>query len=287
MKNIMFLFCFFSFTNAVSANSIEWYKSLEEAKTAALEQNKLIFIDFWASGINVSKAMEDRVWSKEQVGRIMKDFIPVRIDALNNRKIVRKFIVEVLPTQIIVDAFENVLIKVEVELSAEEMMDLLLSFPADYSTIYQSLVKWQADKMDPIANFELGKAYQDNAELLSGDGHFILLEKSNFYYQRAERKAENLELEQKAKLGSALNLMYWNQFKKARKELKKITKKEEVFPSNKAWVEYIRVVGYLIEGEKKKAKSSYAKLDSLENGKYFADRLIELSPLLQSYHYIE
>lgn len=81
--------------------------SLEEAKEQAQQQNKEIFIDFWAIWCKPCLAMEKETFSDPEVGKaINSKYIPIKIDVdyFDGMDAKEMYNVGVLPTILIINA---------------------------------------------------------------------------------------------------------------------------------------------------------------------------------------
>jgi len=94
--------------STISSANIKFKKiSLDEARILASQQNKEIFIDFWATWCKPCLAMEKETFSDKEVGKAINEkYIPIKIDVdyFEGMDIKEKYNVGVLPTILIINA---------------------------------------------------------------------------------------------------------------------------------------------------------------------------------------
>ena len=80
--------------------------SFDEALTAAKQENKLIFIDFYTTWCGPCKMMSNKVFPQKNVGDFMNaKFIPLKMDAeKEGLELAKKYAVKAYPTYIILNA---------------------------------------------------------------------------------------------------------------------------------------------------------------------------------------
>lgn len=99
-------FCSFKFIEKKN-EGIEFYQgTLKEAKGLALTQNKLIFVDAYASWCGPCKTMSKRVFTQKEAGDYFNEhFVNLKIDMEKGEgpSLARKFNIRAYPTLIILD----------------------------------------------------------------------------------------------------------------------------------------------------------------------------------------
>lgn len=112
-----------------SSAQIKFQKvSLEEAKVLAQQQNKDIFIDFWAVWCKPCLAMEKETFSDKEVGKaINAKYIPMKIDVdyFEGMDVKEEYNVGVLPTILIINANGDVQRRLLGQKSPEGLMQEL------------------------------------------------------------------------------------------------------------------------------------------------------------------
>jgi thiol:disulfide interchange protein DsbD len=93
-----------------------WLQDYQAAKQLAIEQNKKLFIDFWAQYCSICKAINKSVMADPKVQQALQQFVPVMIDGTHETNtqysaIKEKFAIQGFPTFIIVDPVNETVIK--------------------------------------------------------------------------------------------------------------------------------------------------------------------------------
>ncbi len=122
----LFILGLFLALSTLSNAQIAFQKiSLEEAKTQARQQNKEIFIDFWATWCKPCIAMEKETFSDIEVSAaINAKYIPLKIDVdfFEGMDIKEMYNVGVLPTILIINASGEVQRRLIGQKSPESLM---------------------------------------------------------------------------------------------------------------------------------------------------------------------
>jgi thiol:disulfide interchange protein len=109
--------------------------SLEEAKTLARAENKLVFIDFWATWCKPCIEMEMETFSNKDVGdAINTNYIPLKLDVdyFENMDIKEMYNVSVMPTILIINSDGEVQNRLMGKKSPESLLtELNLSYYRD------------------------------------------------------------------------------------------------------------------------------------------------------------
>ncbi|MFY0643585.1 MAG: DUF255 domain-containing protein [Bacteroidia bacterium] len=99
-------------SHAPSATGIEFYHNLEEAKKIAKKENKMIFLDGYASWCGPCKMMDKRVFQNQQVAHFYNaNFINVKIDMDKNVKLRNEYKIRAYPTLLYLNADGSVIQK--------------------------------------------------------------------------------------------------------------------------------------------------------------------------------
>lgn len=78
--------------------AVVWASDFDAALSTAAEQNKLVFVDFFASWCGRCKLMDREVWPSEDVAAALNDFVAVKIDVDRHKEIADRYRVQGLPT---------------------------------------------------------------------------------------------------------------------------------------------------------------------------------------------
>ena len=101
---------------------------MEQAKTQARQQNKEIFIDFWATWCKPCLEMEHETFTDKEVGRAINEkYIPLKLDVdyFENMDIKESYNVGVMPTILIINSDGEVQRRLLGKKSPESLMQEL------------------------------------------------------------------------------------------------------------------------------------------------------------------
>ncbi len=213
MKSRLFtFFCIlFVFVSIAKAEKIEWFTDLNTASKAAKKSGKPILLDFTAKWCGPCKRMDREFWVREDVIKLSKKVIFVKIDSDNNIELKRKYGVRGIPNVTITDSWGIKLIHHAGYLPAraDEIVKKIGSVPTDFTEIMKAGNLLEKDANDVIALAEIAAFYQ----------------KKNFYAPSNELYLRILELEKTpaqreiVKLNLGFNYL----------RLGKITEAEDIF----------------------------------------------------------
>lgn len=196
-----------------------WTQDLQVAKAKAIEEGKLIVVDFWAVWCGPCKEMDEKLWARDEMHEIAQDFIPLKINIDYNRPISRQYAIRNIPTVLVIDAKGEVLWRKEGLSNITSYLGLLAAIPTGFNEINPLLYKEGKEATD---YFYLGKSYQTLArENQHSEFRTILLNKSNQYFKKAKRKGDQ-EMEVLVELHQLLNKVYAGRLTKAQKALRKM-----------------------------------------------------------------
>ncbi len=111
----------------VNAQGIQFVETLDDAKAAANDQNKIIFMDAYATWCGPCKWMSKNVFTKEELGAYMSEnFISVKVDMEkgDGPMLRKKYNVNAYPTLLFLDAEGNLLHKAVGARDANDLMEL-------------------------------------------------------------------------------------------------------------------------------------------------------------------
>lgn len=127
MKKILTTLALFIVTLAIQAQGIEFFEgSFEDAKSAAKQQGKLIFMDAYAVWCGPCKMMSNNVFPQQNVGDFFNEnFINLKVDMEKGEgtTLRRTYGVSAYPTLLIIDADGKVVSEVRGARSAESLID--------------------------------------------------------------------------------------------------------------------------------------------------------------------
>jgi thioredoxin-related protein len=222
-------FCFIllcTLFNATSAwSGIQWLKDIDEAKEQAIQQNKLILVDFWAAWCKHCIAMEKDVWSRDDIVELSHHFICVKL----SDNLTRYFGLTGIPAILILDGNGKKLFQSTGYQAAPKMMQIMKTLPGEFT---KTLPLIKAMKHQP-ENHDFIITLADNYHKISLNNpikelayHMFLA--SNAYYKEASKRKEirgDKKVMEKIETAMAMNHLLTGDYKKARKISKKCIKK--------------------------------------------------------------
>ena len=143
---------------SASSQGISFFKgTFDEALAKAKQENKLVFVDFYATWCGPCKQMAEKVFTDEEVGKYMKDkFVCMQIDVEKEgwqKETAGNFNVTVLPTLIFFKADASVASRLA---GAREKVDLLnaAKVVCGEQLSFEKLYDWAKSKKD-LADMQL------------------------------------------------------------------------------------------------------------------------------------
>jgi thioredoxin-like negative regulator of GroEL len=164
----------------VSAQTLQWYGSFEEASAAAQRANKPMLLDFWAAWCPPCKIMDAEVYANADVAQAAEPFAAVRIDFDMKPALARRYKVESMPTIVITDSYGLELFRYSGLIGASAFIELLRSLPHDVSMFNQLSKVLERSGHDAAALSEMGAQ-------LRAAGLYLT---SNEYYRRALQQGQ-------------------------------------------------------------------------------------------------
>lgn len=123
-----YLVLLFTITFCFANAQVRFDTSFVQSQETHKNNHKLFFIDFMAEWCGPCKQMDKNVFRKQEVFTLLNEkFNPVRlnIDSPEGGSLFRKFSFEVIPSILIIDANNNVKMRIEGYHSSKELIELL------------------------------------------------------------------------------------------------------------------------------------------------------------------
>jgi thioredoxin-like negative regulator of GroEL len=188
----------------------EWNHQFPAALELAKKSGKPILMDFQASWCPPCREMDKDVWPDQQLVEQSKKFVCISIDADQNKEILAKYNVRILPTILFADSWGNKLTMHEGYMHALQIKQIMAAFPSDFSALREWNEILADDDKNPEALYQVGEFYRRNNMPDLG----VLYLKQALKTKTAET---DRPMREKILLGTGLTYMRWKKFKDAQK----------------------------------------------------------------------
>lgn len=220
MKKIILLL--FLIISSYGFSQTNWVYDIKMAQSMALQQNKFIIADFWATWCGPCKQMDKKLWNTEEMAALSDKFIFLKVNIDQERQLSERFDVTSIPFVVLMDATQETIWSKNGFSNASQYLNEFKKIPIGSQKLSKSLVPIVKKRESSLALFNVGIAYQEIARTLDNTNiKFALLNISDDYFEKIISKSKNIGLVQKAKLYRLLNKAYVG---KSKKVLKKISK---------------------------------------------------------------
>lgn len=223
---LFFISCFLI---GVSANAqINWVYNFKVAQSLAIQQNKLIVVDFWAPWCSPCLKLDDDVWSNSKINEIKDEFIFLKIDIDTDKFIANRFRASQIPVIKIMDFSGHVFYETLGYHNLNYYNTLFNRFKVDLHSLNRLLTFQLNGRMSGEAYFRLGKSYSDiGIQFTNRTVRYNLFNKSNSQYRMAIEKSKDPIVIQKAELYLMRNEAYKGKSKKLLKKIENYKLKGE------------------------------------------------------------
>jgi len=273
-KKIILLSFLFIVSFSLKATT-KWTYSLEDAQKMALASNKLILVDFWAVWCGPCKRMDNESWSKEDIGLLADNYIPVRVDIDHYAEIARKYDVKGIPYIFILDGNGEIIYQQMSYMGRSQLSKVLEKFALNTSFMQRDLINYYK-KINSTTSYRLAQAYQNYAIYLNENVSSYFSAMASKYFIKTKRylKSENKNnpvLNQKIALYEIQNVLIRDNYKKCFKILKKKFKEDKIESTNKKlyyFLNYVASKGL----EEKESELWLSKLKTTNNYQVYLKR---------------
>ena len=167
---------------------VPWNINFARSSAEALQGNKPILLEFWASWCEVCKVTDKEVFSNPQIAEIIREkFVPVKVNFDANVAMDKLYGIKNLPTVVFTDSYGSELLRTLGLVKPRYFAKIVANFPSDMSRINALDQALTANRNDLDSLYVFAEeARQD---------HFYTL--SNSTYERAfklDRDAHRKEL---------------------------------------------------------------------------------------------
>lgn len=220
MKRIL-LYLSISFIPLSVFSQVNWVSQIEVAQAMAIDEQKLIIMDFAASWCQPCKKMESALWTSEEMKAISNNFVFLRIDIDINTVTAARYGINSIPCVIITNiAGDELWRMVGYRGNTKDYLDVFEQAPTNVADLNTNLLPSLRNEETIENQFELGKIYQVLGEKQKQDElKKTFLELSSTYFKQVQKK--DGEQAKEAELRSLLNYVYLGKSKKALSKLQK------------------------------------------------------------------
>lgn len=231
-----------------SYSQIYWMDNYDAARKVAMEEQKFIVMDFWATWCRPCVTMEHDMWSKPEMDSIAYNFVALKIDVDHNKDLAVRYGANSIPKVVLIDPVGNVV-----------WSKIGYSTPLPYLTILENIplsaLPGDAVKKEIEENgnenslSKIAASYQNLGKTCSSSilsNGFLNL--SDRYYHKIEKTGQNEDAVFEAKLNLILNDAYRGRTKSAIKQISKLDGKQTELEN------YIMAYCYKCTGDKDKMK---------------------------------
>jgi len=113
------------YSNRTSPAAFQWVTDPSAGLAQAKQTGRPLLMDFYADWCGVCKAMDREVYSRRDVARAVKDWIPVRVNVDRHSDLAEMYNIEALPTVVLLSPDGKVIDRREGWVSADELIKLL------------------------------------------------------------------------------------------------------------------------------------------------------------------
>ncbi|WP_378183360.1 thioredoxin family protein [Aquimarina sp. SS2-1] len=204
-----------------------WVYDIKVAQTIALQQNKLIIADFWATWCGPCKQMDKKLWNTQEMAALSNKFVFLKINIDQEKALSERFDVTSIPYVVLMDASQEQIWSKRGFSNAKHYLNEFKKIPVATQNFSKSLLPIVKKRNSSLALFNMGLAYQETARTLKNTNmKFAFLKVSDNYFEQIIDKSKNENLVQKALLHRLLSKAYVGKSKKVLKKLEKLTVNE-------------------------------------------------------------
>lgn len=220
-KLLSVLFALIFSGNAYS--QLMWFRDYSSAQSYALEENKLILIDFWAIWCGPCKSMDSHLWNTEEFTQISKNLVLLKVDIDQDIVMKSRYNVKSIPQVLVVTVTGEVLLEKTGFSNATSYLNMLSELPGEVSELNSTLIPELEQRANEESYYKIALAFQ---ELGRKNEYYLVqdafLDKSNYYFNKVKGKESDPVLNEMSELHKLLNIAYRGKTKQVHKKLSKM-----------------------------------------------------------------
>ena len=229
---------------------MEWNSMFTVAQAKAINQNKLILIDFVADWCGPCKMMDKEMWSKPEAAELTANLIPLKVDIDRSPDLKAQYNITSIPRVLIVTPWGDIVWDETGYGGDGPYFSTFRKLPDDFGNVLKDAGVFMRNEADYGDQFDLALRYQDLAnEIDHKEMQMNLFRLSSNYLKTVEKKASSPSLVLEAEIHQYLNFAYMGKTKKA---MKKIDKMDSDDPAVDELKSFVKAYCFKCDGEDKK-----------------------------------
>lgn len=258
---------------AYSTVNAQWMSSFEDAQKLAVATNKLILIDFWATWCQPCLKMDSDTWGKDEVKKLMRNYVSLKIDIDNNRNIARKYSANRIPYVVIIDPTGEIVYDESGYKDKGQMMKVLKKFSLNTSALQNDFLSFKKESNSAVA-LSIAEKYFDYSIYVDESVKNNFLRLANKYLKKAKKLSDKKTYKTKYSqrvnlLGSVYRDLIRGKYEKVIKTLNKEFQEDKILDENKGLYNFLYFASYNKLKDKVNAKVWYEKLKTDKDSKVF------------------
>jgi thioredoxin-related protein len=123
-------------SESVDKTLVPWNINFARSSAEAVQGNKPILLEFWASWCEVCKVTDKEVFSDRQIARIIREkFVPVKVNFDANIAMDKLYGIKNLPTVVFTDSYGSELLRTLGLVKPDSFAKIVENFPSDMSRV--------------------------------------------------------------------------------------------------------------------------------------------------------